>query len=74
VTARALSWLPGWAVLLVLAALVAALGWAAARARWRHAAPEAGAAADGPPGPDGEISDMAAESVPAGQEAVAHER
>src|SRR6266566_4780789 len=34
VTAKALHWLPGWAVLMVLAALVAALGWAAARARW----------------------------------------
>src|SRR6266481_3259185 len=45
VTARALSWLPGWAVLLVLAALVAALGWAAARARRRHGERDADAAA-----------------------------
>src|SRR5437773_4017 len=76
VTAKALHWLPGWAVLMVLAALVAALGWAAARAGRRHGAPGADTAlADGPPEPgDGEISQMTGESVPAGQEAVAHER
>src|SRR6266700_3702690 len=33
VTARALSWLPGWAVLLILAALAAALAWQARRTR-----------------------------------------
>jgi hypothetical protein len=75
VTARALHWLPGWAVLMVLAALVAALGWAAVRARRRQGEPEVdAAAAAGLPGADGEISQMTAESVPAGQEAVAHER
>jgi cytochrome c biogenesis protein CcdA len=52
VTAKALSWLPGWAMLLVLAALAAALVWAGARARRRHGDPEAGDGADGPPQPD----------------------
>jgi cytochrome c biogenesis protein CcdA len=52
VTAKALSWLPGWAMLLVLAALAAALVWAGARARRRHGDPEAGYGADGPPQPD----------------------
>ena len=61
VTTRALHWLPGWAVLLVLAALAAALAWAAARARrHREAAaggePDADSAADGSAEPDdGEI-------------------
>jgi cytochrome c biogenesis protein CcdA len=65
VTAKALSWLPGWAVLLMLAALIAALAWVAARARRRHGEPAAGgAAADGPPEPDdGEIPETTAESV-----------
>jgi cytochrome c biogenesis protein CcdA len=70
VTARALHWLPGWAVLLVLAALVAALVWAGARARWRHGEPDAdGEAADDPPEPaDGEIPEITTQSVhsPAG--------
>jgi cytochrome c-type biogenesis protein len=70
VAAKALSWLPGWAVLLMLAALVAALAWVAARARRRHGEPDAGAAAaDGPPkADDGEIPEVTAESVhfPAG--------
>jgi cytochrome c-type biogenesis protein len=75
VTARALHWLPGWAVLVIVAALAAALGWATARARRRHGEPEVGAAAaDGLAEPDGEISEMTAEGVPTGQEAVAHER
>jgi cytochrome c biogenesis protein CcdA len=39
VTARALSWLPGWAVLLMLAALAAALAWAAVHASRRHGEP-----------------------------------
>ena len=52
VTAKALSWLPGWAMLLVLAALAAALVWAGARARRRHGDPEVGDVADGPPQPD----------------------
>ena len=74
VTARVLHWLPGWAVLVTVAALAAALAWVATGARRRHREPEAGAAANGLPGPDGEIPQLAAESVPAGQEAVAHER
>jgi cytochrome c-type biogenesis protein len=36
VTARALSWLPGWAVLLAVAVLAVVLAWAARRARLRH--------------------------------------
>ena len=48
VTARALHWLPGWAVLLMLAALAAALAWAAIRARRRHGDPDAGEGASGP--------------------------
>ena len=64
VTAKALHWLPGWAVLLVLAAVVAALAWVAARARRRHGEPGADdEAADAPAAPDGEIPEMAAESV-----------
>jgi len=69
VTARALSWLPGWSVLLMLAALAAALAWAAARARRRHGERDADAAADGPPAPDdGEVPQMTTQSVhfPAG--------
>jgi len=70
VTARALHWLPGWAVLLVLAALAAALAWAGARARLRHREPAGdAAAADGRVEPDdGEIPEMTTESVhfPAG--------
>src|SRR6266480_4686060 len=37
VTGRTLSWLPGWAVLAVLAALAAALAWQARRSRLRAA-------------------------------------
>jgi hypothetical protein len=62
---------PGWAVLLVLAALVATLAWAAARARQRHSKaaaggePDAKSAADGSAEPDdGEIE----------LEAVAHKQ
>jgi cytochrome c biogenesis protein CcdA len=55
VTAKALSWLPGWAMLLVLAALAAALVWAGARARRRHGDPEAGDGDDGPRPDEDEI-------------------
>jgi membrane protein implicated in regulation of membrane protease activity len=69
VTAKALHWLPGWAVLLVLAALAAVLAWVAVRARRRHAEPDAGPeAADTAAEADGEIPEMAAERAqfPAG--------
>jgi hypothetical protein len=65
VTGKALHWLPGWAVLLLLAALAAALGWVAARGRRRYGEQDAGApAGDGSREPgDGEITEMAADSV-----------
>src|SRR6266851_2859845 len=47
VTARALSWLPGWAVLVTLAALAAGLAWQARHARHRAARPATGHAAGG---------------------------
>src|SRR6266851_5869680 len=53
VMARALSWLPGWTVLLALAALAAALAWQARRSRLRAAARAAEMeAADGASLPD----------------------
>ena len=56
VTARVLSWLPGWAVLLMLAALAAALAWAGLRARRRHGNPEPGdEAGESPESDDDEI-------------------
>src|SRR6266851_3342909 len=63
VTARPLSWLPGWAVLLVLAGLVVVLAWAGRRARRRHRG-QSGAvgAAGGLPAADGGIPEIAAES------------
>src|SRR6266568_5112180 len=80
VTARALSWLPGWAVLAVLAALAAALAWQARRARRRarHRAqaryaaadPAAVGGTDHPPGP----ATPPADSAHPQQEAVTHER
>jgi cytochrome c-type biogenesis protein len=67
VTARALSWLPGWAVLLVLAGLAAAL---AVRVRRRAAdtgtGPGDGQAA-GPPSPGAIITAITPASVPAGR-------
>jgi hypothetical protein len=75
VTGRALSWLPGWAVLAVLAALAAALAWQARHARRRASARAAPAEeADRPswlPAGPGVIS---AESDHSRQEAVTHER
>jgi len=58
VTAKALSWLPGWAVLLVLAAIVAALAWVVVRARRRHGEPDADGEA-----PDGVLALGAAEGL-----------
>jgi cytochrome c-type biogenesis protein len=73
VTGRALAWLPGWAVLLMLAALAAALAWAARRAWLRHGEP----AASAPPGEDGTApgdAGVGADSLGSRQEAVTHER
>jgi cytochrome c-type biogenesis protein len=81
VTARELSWLPGWAVLAMLAALVAALTMVARRSR-RRAFPVAAVTGDpdgvsapvpGPPAA-AESSDVSTTSARAGQEAVTHER
>src|SRR6266567_3944860 len=72
VTARALSWLPGWAVLLVLAALAAALATLAVRARRRTADTDTGPGggrAAGPPSPHAviaEITENTTASIPAG--------
>ncbi len=75
VTARALSWLPGWAVLAVLAALVAALAWQARRSRRRAGAPvPAAEAAESPSPPDTGIQEISTASARAGQKAVTHER
>ncbi len=73
VTARALSWLPGWAVLLVLAGLAAALAGLAVRARRRAADTDSGPGdgrAAGPPSPDAviaEIPEITAAGVHAGR-------
>jgi cytochrome c biogenesis protein CcdA len=69
VTARALSWLPGWAVLLVLAGLAAALAAQVVRARRRGADRDTGPGDGlpaGPPSPDAVITVSEAASVPAG--------
>ncbi len=83
VTGRALSWLPGWAVLLVLAALAAALVAQARRSR-RRAATTAAVSGDtgdpdGPsplPGPPetAESPAVITASAHTGQEAVTYER
>ena len=76
VTARALSWLPGWAVLGLLAALAAALAWQARRARHRAQAryavadPAAAGEADHLPVP----ATHPADSAHPPQEAITHER
>lgn len=68
VTARALSWLPGWAVLLVLAGLAAALTTLAMRARRRAAGLDADAEADLDADADigSDTDEITAASVPAG--------
>jgi cytochrome c biogenesis protein CcdA len=63
VTARALSWLPGWAVLLVLAGLAAALAALAVRARLRAAGTAPGAGA----GAGTDADEITVASVPAGR-------
>jgi len=80
VTSRALSWLPGWAVLLVLAALAGALARQARRARRRAAervAVEDAADGQAPPVPTplerAEINGVTV-SAPSGQEAIPNER
>src|SRR5258708_1869621 len=65
VTARALSWLPGWAVLLILATLAAALAGQARRARRRAAQPATSAEA-----PDGAMPPVPGPPDPAGSPAV----
>jgi cytochrome c biogenesis protein CcdA len=75
VSARVLSWLPGWAVLVALVALAVALVVQARRSRWRAADPVSGTeAADGPSPPDTGMQEISAASALAGQEAVTHER
>ena len=75
VTGRALSWLPGWAVLLALAALAAALAAQARRSRLGAADKAAGTeAADGPSPADTGMPEITTTSPRAGQEAVSHER
>lgn len=75
VTGRALSWMPGWAVLIALAALAAALFWQARRGRRRAADTASGMEAldgAGPPGTG--MPAIAAASARAAQEEVSHER
>jgi hypothetical protein len=71
VTARALSWLPGWAVLLVLAGLAAALAALAMRARRRAAGldpdVEADLDADAEADLGSDTDEITAASVPAGR-------
>jgi cytochrome c biogenesis protein CcdA len=75
VTGRALSWLPGWAVLAVLAALAAALFWQARRSRLSAADTAAETEASGGPSPpDTGMPEITTTSARAGQEAVTHER
>ena len=75
VTARGLSWLPGWAVLLVLAALAAALATQARRGRRRAAyAVSEMEVAGGLSAPDTGLPGITTTSARAGQEAVTHEQ
>src|SRR6266496_1319651 len=72
VTVRTLSWLPGWAMLLALAA---ALAWQARRSRLRAADKAAETEAAGGPSPPGTgLPEITTTSARAGQEAVSHER
>jgi hypothetical protein len=64
VTSKALHWLPGWAVLLVLAGLAAALTALAVRARRRAAAaPDTDTGIDA----DADADEITVASVPAGR-------
>jgi cytochrome c-type biogenesis protein len=71
VMSRALSWLPGWAVLAALAALAAALVAQARRSRRRAADPASGTEAAGGLSP---LDTGTTTSARSGQEAVTHER
>jgi len=74
VTGRAFSWLPGWAVLIALAALAAALVAQARRSRQRAADPASGTKAGGGPSPPDTGLPEITTSARGGQEAVTHER
>lgn len=75
VTGRALSWLPGWAVLAVLAVLAAALVAQARRSRRRAAEPVfEREPAGGPSPPDTGMPEISTAGARAGQEAVTDER
>jgi len=75
VTARALPWLPGWAVLLGLAALAAALVFQARHGRLRAAdKARQTEAADGPGPPGAGMPETTTASAGSGQEGITHER
>jgi hypothetical protein len=75
VTSKALSWLPGWAVLGVLAVLAGVLAWQARRSRLRAVDPVSEAeAVDGAFPSDTGVAEMNTASARGGQEAVTHER
>jgi len=78
VTGKALSWLPGWSVLLALAGLAAALAAVARPARRRaseHAALNEATGGTAVPPPDpAAIHEITTASARAGQEAIPHER
>jgi cytochrome c biogenesis protein CcdA len=75
VTARVLSWLPGWAVLALLAALAVALAWQARRARRRAGSrAPAGEQADSVPSSLASPVAIAAGNVTSRQESITHER
>jgi len=75
VTARALSWLPGWAVLLGLAASAAALVFQARHRRLRAAdKARQTEAADGPGPPGAGMPETTTASAGSGQEGITHER
>jgi cytochrome c biogenesis protein CcdA len=75
VTARVLSWLPGWAVLALLAALAVALAWQPRRARRRAASrARAGEQADSAPSSLASPVAIAAGNVTSRQESITHER
>ena len=74
VTSRALSWLPGWAVLFAVAALASALVAQARRSRQRAEDPASRTEAGGGPSPPDTGLPEITTSARGGQEAVTHER